>query len=410
MSTQAGLRAPQDRTAQPDPPALVPETTPVPGSRPAVPGGEMPVPVPGHHRVPGSGGSPHDSSAPGGSRLSGLQKCALAATIILALALFVYAAAGSYQSVSGLAATHHVPLPGWVPLGIDGSLILALLADIVLTWIGHPIWWLRAATRGFVAGSVAANAAAGWPDPVAVFLHCFAPIIVLLVTEAGRIPMLRSHRAVRRRKRAEDGHDPIPLARWLAAPASTLVMWRRMALWGVRSYTQAVTAEVTRRKAIVQLRVHYGRRWRKHAPGDLVWLLRTGNRLEEACARVAAITEPEAGTAGNHGTGTSRDKKPGTGNRNRRTRNSRHGGNRRGPAGNRNAGTGTGNQDADEATDPVLLADVRRRIAEHRQKHGRELTVDELRAAIHTRKSVAARALRDARKAGPDAQGAKAQP
>lgn len=329
--------------------------------------------------------------------LTGWQKAAVVLAAALALAVFVYGAAGSYDSVWHLAAEHRVQLPRLVPVGIDGGLVLAVLTDIVLTWTGQPLWWLRAAARGFVAGSVAANAAAGWPDPIAVFLHCFAPVIVLMVTEAGRAALLRKHAEA-------DGRDPIPLARWLVSPLPTAAMWRRMVLWGVKSYAKAVTAEVSRRRAIVQLRVRYGRRWRKHAPGDLVWLLRTGNQLEEACARVADITTPGAGarSGGNQGTGNRRNH--GRGNRNRGT-GSRGGtgnrGNGNNPAWNRNRGTGAGRPANTADLDPVLLAEARRRAAEHRQQNGREITVTELALALGRRKSLAGELLRAVRDSAP---------
>lgn len=391
------------------------------GSAVAVPMEDAePVPVP---VVPGSADTAvPDRDTDGGparaaeseQKLTGWKMFALVATVVLAVALFAYAAAGSYASVGQLAAHHKVPLPSLVPLGIDGSLILALLSDIVLTWIGHPIWWLRASARGFVAGSVAANAAAGWPDPVAVFLHCFPPIIIMLVTEAGRVPLLRKHAAKKRDQAKKEGHDGIPWERWAAAPVSTAVMWRRMALWGVKSYETAVAAEVTRRRAIVQLRMHYGRRWRSKAPGDLVWLLRTGNRLEEASAKVTEITSPESGTDRNQGTGTARQKKTGTGNRNPRTRNRGRGRNRHGQPGNPDQKTGTRpgrtrNQAAgNHATadlDPALVEDVRTRMANHRKTHGRDITVEEMRIAIGRRKAVAGALMRAARAQGiPDAQ------
>jgi hypothetical protein len=359
----------------------------------------------------------HDSGTGKGGldELTGWQIAAAVFTIAVAIAVVVYGAAGSYSSVWRLAVGHSVPLPRLVPLGIDGGLVLAVLTDIVLTWIRQPLWWLRAAARGFVAGSVAANAAAGWPDPIAVFLHCFAPVIVLLVTEAGRAALLRKHAAA-------DGRDPIPLARWLVAPLATAAMWRRMALWGVKSYAKAVAAEVTRRQAIVQLQVHYGRRWRKHAPGDLVWLLHTGNRLDEACVGVAAITALQDGT-GSAGTGTGRTARGGTGDRAKGTGSRRgsgkHPGNRR-KSGNPRANpeTGTGAAQARNRVpgnrtpaDPVLLADVRRRIAEHREQHGRELTVAELAIALGRRKTVAGELMRAARaEESPDGLAAEAQP
>lgn len=375
----------------------VPEASAVPGSGSLVPGSGATVPSPAVPAVPERGMRTGDAREPGS--LTRWQIAAAVFTAAVAVAVFIYGAAGSYSSVWRLAVEHRVPLPRLVPIGVDGGLVLAVLTDIVLTWVRQPLWWLRAAARGFVAGSVAANAAAGWPDPIAVFLHCFPPVIVLLVTEAGRAALLRKHAEA-------DGRDPIPLARWLAAPLSTAAMWRRMALWGVKSYANAVIAEVTRRQAIVQLQVHYGRRWRKHAPGDLVWLLRTGNRLEEACARVAAITASQdgTGTAGKPGTGNPHRKPAGNPGKGPRPRSGtgKYSGTRRkngNPRPNRQAGTGVDRYGSrgTAAPDPVLLADVRRRIAEHRRQHSRELTVAELAIALGRRKTVAGELMRAAR-------------
>ena len=47
---------------------------------------------------------------------------AITLTWVTTLGLAAYAAAASYESVSGLAAAHHVPLSRLNPLGIDGGL------------------------------------------------------------------------------------------------------------------------------------------------------------------------------------------------------------------------------------------------------------------------------------------------
>jgi hypothetical protein len=343
---------------------------------------------------------PVPGGASGRRRLSRWQAWAGVLTIALALGVFAYGAAGSYDSVFHLAERHKVPLPRLVPIGVDGGLVLALLADIVLTWIRQPIWWLRDAARTLVGGSVIANAAAGWPDPIAVFLHCFAPLIVLLITEAGRTALLR--------KNAEDdGRDGIPLVRWLASPLATAALWRRMALWGLKSYAAAVTAEVSRRQAIMQLQQHYGHQWRKLAPGDLVWLLRTGNRLQEACARVGAITAADSETGTGNQAAGNRNRRSGSGTGNRRPAKPRTGtGNHRkakSPRGNPDTGTSRprARNQANPEPDHALLADVRRRMEDHRQRHGREMTAAELAIAIGRRKATALELMRAARAREP---------
>jgi hypothetical protein len=46
---------------------------------------------------------------------------------------------------------------------------------------------------------------------------------------------------------------PIPLIRWLLAPWSTLLLWRRMALWQITSYRTAIDTELVMRRAVTQL-------------------------------------------------------------------------------------------------------------------------------------------------------------
>lgn len=201
----------------------------------------------------------------------------------IAIALAAYAAAASYESVSHLAASRDVPLPRLNPLGIDGGLAGVILFSIALYWIGKPVRWLRAIARLFAAGTVAANLAAGWPDPVSMGLRCAAPVLFVVLVEATYTLLV--HR--------DDDGDRIPLARWMLAPASTFRMWRRMKLWRIRSYPDALDLELSRRQAIMKLGGLYaGKDWREAAPEDLVWMLAEGVRMDEALTRVAELTKP----------------------------------------------------------------------------------------------------------------------
>jgi hypothetical protein len=66
-----------------------------------------------------------------------------------------------------------------------------------------------------------------------------------------------------------------------------------MALWQIASYRTALDTELQVRRAITLLRARYGRRWRRHAPADLVWMLRTGVDVGEACDQVRALVDVE---------------------------------------------------------------------------------------------------------------------
>jgi uncharacterized protein DUF2637 len=63
-----------------------------------------------------------------------------------------YGLTSSYLSVSELADRHDVPLAALVPAGIDGGLVAVVVLDLVLTWIGAPVGWLRQLVRVLSVG------------------------------------------------------------------------------------------------------------------------------------------------------------------------------------------------------------------------------------------------------------------
>lgn len=210
---------------------------------------------------------------------------------VIAAGLLAYAIPASYESLSRLAAANAVPLAAYAPAGLDGGLVGLIVIDLALTWARLPIRVLHMLARLFGLASVAANAWAGWPDPVAVFLRVFAPALIVILSEVVRTALLRELRD----ERGEG--DPIPLKRWLLAFPSTWVLYRRMSLWDVTDYHAAVDMELSRQQAVHQLTEHYrGRDWRQAAPPHLVWMLQRGVRMAEAIRLVGELTAP----AGSH--------------------------------------------------------------------------------------------------------------
>jgi hypothetical protein len=217
-------------------------------------------------------------------KLSRAQRWAAGGVVLAAGCLLAYGVAGSYASVTHLASAHGVPLPRLVPVGIDGGLVGTVLLDIVLTWTGFPVWWLRWLARFLTVAMITANGAAGWPDLVATGLHLAAPVMILAVTEAARSVLLR------RPAPGESRREPIPLARWLLAPWPTWKLWRRMVLWEITSYRVAINTEQRRMRALYQLRSRYGASWERQVPDDLAWMLRGGVLLEDAFILISELT------------------------------------------------------------------------------------------------------------------------
>lgn len=209
----------------------------------------------------------------------------VAIVIALALGLATYAAAASYKSVSALATRLGVPLAGLCPIGIDGGLLAIIVFDITLTIIGRPIRWLRMVGRLFAVGVVAANFAAGWPDPVGIALRLAAPVLFIVIIEAARTVLLHRH--------DDPDEERIPRIRWLLDFRGTFALWKRMRLWKERSYSRAVEMELERLVAIEKLAMKYAPdEWTEKAPAHLVWMLRAGVRMTAALDLVAEITAP----------------------------------------------------------------------------------------------------------------------
>ncbi|MFC0105468.1 DUF2637 domain-containing protein [Kibdelosporangium aridum] len=228
------------------------------------------------------------------NRLTIGQRFALGGAIMMALALAAYGAVGSYKTVSDTATALGVPFPHLVPIGIDGGLVGVVTLDLVLAWTGHPIAWLRQLARLLTLGTVAANVSAGWPDPIAVGLHAAAPVMLLAMVEAGRSVLLR-----RAGLAAGTVRDRIPIGRWLLSPWRTWLLWRRMVLWQIADYHEALHMEAAIRRARTQLQIQFGPAWKREAPSDLVWMLNVAPYAREACDRVnnlANQTHPQPTT------------------------------------------------------------------------------------------------------------------
>ncbi|WP_406484188.1 DUF2637 domain-containing protein [Streptomyces sp. NBC_01568] len=178
--------------------------------------------------------------------------------------------AGSYSAVRALALQKGFGSFSLVfPIGIDAGICVLLALDLLLTWLRIPFPLLRQTAWLLTSATIAFNGAAAWPDPLGVGMHAVIPILFVVTVEAAR------HAVGRIADITADRHmEGVRLTRWILSPVPTFKLWRRMKLWELRSYEQAVGMEQDRLIYQARLQARYGRAWRRKAPVEALMPLR----------------------------------------------------------------------------------------------------------------------------------------
>ncbi|WP_329058006.1 DUF2637 domain-containing protein [Streptomyces sp. NBC_01453] len=186
----------------------------------------------------------------------------------------------SFDAVSSAALRWGFAEPWMLPVGIDVAIpvftvanLLLIRMDMGLAWVRFVPWLLTLVTCGL-------NIAAGhgmW----AKLAHGTMPLLWVVFSEIGaHIYAVRIGAVTGRRM------DKIRWTRWLLAPWPTFTLWRRMTLWEITSYADALNRERERQLARADLREQHGRLWRSKTPRRSRVLLKLGD--------LAPGTEPVA--------------------------------------------------------------------------------------------------------------------
>ncbi|MGZ9932598.1 DUF2637 domain-containing protein [Streptomyces sp. NC-S4] len=197
--------------------------------------------------------------------------------------------AGSYSAVRALALQKGFGSFSLVfPIGIDAGICVLLALDLLLTWLRIPFPLLRQTAWLLTAATIAFNGAASWPDPLGVGMHAVIPMLFVVTVEAAR------HAVGRIADITADRHmEGVRITRWLLSPVPTFKLWRRMKLWELRSYEQAVGMEQDRLIYQARLQARYGRSWRRKAPVEALMplkLAKIGVPLAETTPEALAAT------------------------------------------------------------------------------------------------------------------------
>ncbi|MFD6113823.1 DUF2637 domain-containing protein [Streptomyces yangpuensis] len=198
--------------------------------------------------------------------------------------------AGSYAAVRSLALQKGFGSFSLVfPIGIDAGICVLLALDLLLTWLRIPFPLLRQTAWLLTAATIAFNGAASWPDPLGVGMHAVIPVLFVVTVEAAR------HAVGRIADITADRHmEGVRITRWLLSPVPTFKLWRRMKLWELRSYEQAVGMEQDRLIYQARLQARYGRAWRRKAPVEALMPLRLA-RIGVPLAQTASAGLTAAG-------------------------------------------------------------------------------------------------------------------
>ncbi|MGW4909983.1 DUF2637 domain-containing protein [Streptomyces sp. NPDC004270] len=206
---------------------------------------------------------------------------ALAAAAVGALGLY-----SSFDAVSLAAARWGFSNPHTLPIAIDVAIPVFTLANLMLIRLDMALGWVRFVPWVLTLVTCWLNVAAG-TSLSAKLAHGTMPLLWVVFSEIGaHVYAVRIGAVTGRRM------EKIRFSRWLLAPASTFALWRRMTLWEVTSYTDALALERERLLARADLREQYGRGWRRKTPRRERVLLRLGE-LAPAAVSVADVPEPE---------------------------------------------------------------------------------------------------------------------
>lgn len=223
--------------------------------------------------------------------LTGNEFTAVATVAALVAVLGLLGFVNSFAAVADAARPSFGIMAWTVPLGIDLGIAIFAALDIVLARLDMRIRWLRLIPWTLTAATVYLNVA----DEATAFgkvAHAVLPCLWVVAVEVG------SH-VVRIRAGIESGTrmDRIRTSRWLLAPTRTVTLWRRMALWEIRSYPDALARERDRLLALTDLQDEYGViAWRWKAPRKIRALYRLGELapVNETAPLMTPDEEPPA--------------------------------------------------------------------------------------------------------------------
>ncbi|WP_431959346.1 DUF2637 domain-containing protein [Actinacidiphila sp. bgisy160] len=269
-------------------PAPAPEPEPAPVAAPAVDPAPAPQPEPvsapaddaDQDADQDDDGEPATKDVP---PLGKGEKFMAFAVVVMATGVSVLGLLSSFEALSTKAEAEWGWAHPWMlPLGLDLAIPAFTLARLLLIRLDlHVPAWLTWIPRLLTAATIYLNwnVTDSLPGRAG---HAFLTLLWVVFSEiASSIYATRIGAITGRRM------DRIRTSRWFMAPVATAAIRRRMILWEVTSYADALKRERNRLLVRAELRSLYGRGWRRVAPAKICVLARLGE-LEPGAATAAA--------------------------------------------------------------------------------------------------------------------------
>ncbi|MCX5207703.1 DUF2637 domain-containing protein [Streptomyces sp. NBC_00237] len=228
-------------------------------------------------------------------RAGGAMRAVTIAVILCAAIIAGIGFAASYSALHQLAVEKHFgPVAPYAPIGIDAGIIAMYGIDLVMAWRRSPKPLFRHIGHLLTLCTIAFNAKSGdqsiTGDPVGAVYHAAMPLLFIAVVEAARHLVIRTAQV---RLGAAGG---VPLRRWLLSPFKSWSLFRRMKLWEIGSYKEALALEQQRTVYAAWLAHKHGRGWKRKAGAEAMLPFKMapyGLGVEEALALPEAQREAE---------------------------------------------------------------------------------------------------------------------
>ncbi|MFJ4972747.1 DUF2637 domain-containing protein [Streptomyces sp. NPDC088755] len=227
-----------------------------------------------------------DEARPAGGvpPLSGQELVLVVGIVLAAAVVSTLGLLSSYTALETKAATWGWDWPWLLPVGIDVAIPAFTGANLILIRMGMELRWIRWVPRVLTAVTVYLNWQAS-STPGGRIGHAALTLLWVIFSEIASHVYGTRIGAVTGKKRMET----VRRSRWILAPIPTARLRRRMILWEITSYEEALTRLQEQTYLRAQLKEEFGWRWRSKAPLEQRMALKLGS----APAALADTLTPE---------------------------------------------------------------------------------------------------------------------